>query len=304
MTTEPAISDELNIKVQPSVALTIWWSMLVIAMPLAVVDVAVAPLMECISPQKPASVVVYTCFGLIPAQAALLTIGLVFGDGPLWRRLLIYWICALLLIVAWFVGFQYSLGYPFSYRHWPEAIRGVCALPLISLAVQAPLWTIRCFFGWRLVQPVGGLSIYEPPPPEANLTIRDLMLATVVIALSLAISRLAPMPEHLKNQPQQFWFAAAGFAAAAAGVSALGVLPLLAMFFSKLPLGLAWVLGIGYALGYGVLLLLFVASGYLGLPNLETPKVIGLAAVLIAFSSGTAAGLTLLRLNRVAFVRN
>jgi hypothetical protein len=303
MKTEPLTFDEIELASQPIARrIAIWWSILIVALPLAVVDVAVVPLMDKIQPDDAASVFVYTCFGLIPAQAALLTVGLVFGSGPLWQRLLIHWASALLLTFAWFLGFSGSFqGNAFSDRKWQEAMRGVCVLPIISLTIQAPLWMIRCFFGWRFVQP-SRLPL-EDASPDANLTIRDLMLATVVVALSLTISRLAPIPDHLKVQPQTFWLAVAGFAGAAAGVSALGVLPLLAIFFSKLPLGLAWVLGIGYALGYGVLLLLFVASGILGLPILETPQIIGLAAVLIAFSSGTAAGLTLLRINRVAFVR-
>jgi hypothetical protein len=69
------------------------------------------------------------------------------------------------------------------------------SVPLMSIAAQLPLWIARQMFGWRVV-------CVEARPGEENdvtrhapLSIRDLMTATVVVAVALALARLAPSPD-------------------------------------------------------------------------------------------------------------
>ena len=83
-------------------------------------------------------------------------------------------------------------------------------VPLVSLAAQFPLWLARQFWGWRLARDVntplrlgeGGrrpgegakdsIVSNDETGADRKLAIRDLMLATLVVAVSLALARLAP----------------------------------------------------------------------------------------------------------------
>jgi hypothetical protein len=353
---------------------SLWWPLLMFVLPLACADFAIVPLMRFIQPRQVSSVLVYSCFGLIPAQGALLSIGLVFGNDRYWRRLLIHWGCVLLLTFCWSIGFLLTnrQGHEVSMRLLEEAARGICALPLISLAIQLPLWLAHKIFGWRLeghsqirihyslrgllagLALVGitlGLARYSRPNPRApeqfwfywftvtvfalglgaavchvlstvlrslrksseaaavphdslpvtQVSIRDLLLTTAMIAVTLGIARAAPMSDAMQANPQHFWLQVGMFAAASAGVSLLGVLPLVAMFRARIPLPFAWILAIGYALGYWVFFVLLSASGLLGWPRIEVQRTIGVAVSLVAFAGGIAGGLSLLRLHGVEF---
>jgi hypothetical protein len=335
---------------------------------LAAVDFAVAPLMHKITPNEPASVLVYVCFGLIPAQGALLSLGLVFGSDTFSRRLLVHWISVLFLACAWLAGFWLAQSRNLSWGDWEEAIRGVCVLPLIALATQAILWPARLINGRRLVGDcpvrfrlsIGGLlagiavvgtvlavsrlaepkdlrdrefqftvfilaaglgiaanniftfvipSRRDPPTDPADftratptqVTIRDLLIATAVIAVSLGIARAAPLAPHMRGNPQSLWMTVALFAAGSAGASLVAVLPLLLIFFSRMSLPFAWLTTIAYASVYWLFFILLTASGILGMPLLEKAKMIGLAASIGGLASGIAAGLTMLRLYGVEF---
>ena len=342
-----------------------WWPILLIVLPLAAVDFAVAPLMRKIAPNEPASVLVYACMGLIPAQAGLLSLGLVFGSGTFIRRLLVHWFSVLFLVVVWVNGFWLGHDRVLSRGNWEDAIRGICVLPLIALATQAPLWLARLALGWRLVGDcpirirlsIAGLlaalavvgavfavsrlasiedrrdmefqftvfvlaaglgiaannlfvfgsrgqrdldaeNLCSANVPATQVTIRDLLIATAVIALSLGIARAAPLGPYLQENPQTLWTAVALFAAGSAGASLLAVLPLL-LIFAKMPLPFAWLTTIAYASLYWLGFILLAASGILGLPLLETQKMIGLATTIGGLACGIAAGLTALRLNGV-----
>jgi hypothetical protein len=124
------------------------------------------------------------------------------------------WLAGLVLDVVWELGLILVLSGGLVAHSTAASV--ALGVPLVSLAAQFPLWLARQFFGWRLVRedsatnPLGmgeGGSRGEPGDggvadnsasqenqngPDRKLAIRDLMLATVVVAVSLALVRLAP----------------------------------------------------------------------------------------------------------------
>jgi hypothetical protein len=124
--------------------------------------------------------------GCVLAQGCLLAAWLAWGDQPYWQRLLWHWIVAAILYLAWMAGL--ALGQPSQFRQLGMLVG--LSVPLISIAAQLPLWIARQAFGWRLI---GGEENHDTR--RAQLSIRDLMMATVVVALALAPARLAPSPD-------------------------------------------------------------------------------------------------------------
>ncbi|HZL89666.1 MAG TPA: hypothetical protein VFB96_14980 [Pirellulaceae bacterium] len=125
--------------------------------------------------------------GCVLAQGNLLAAWLAWGDEPFLRRLLTHWKIAAGLYLVWLVGFGLVA---LTNNRLPPQIAAVVALgvPLVSLAAQFPLWLARQIFGWRLVREQAEAA----PPSEPPLAIRDLMLATLIVAVALALARLAP----------------------------------------------------------------------------------------------------------------
>jgi hypothetical protein len=124
--------------------------------------------------------------GCTMAQGCLLAAWLAWGDQPFWQRLLRHWIVAAILYLIWMAGL--ALGQPSQFGQLSLMVG--LSVPLISIAAQLPLWMARLMFGWRLVRGEGHDGTRHP-----RLSIRGLMTATVVVALALALARLAPSPD-------------------------------------------------------------------------------------------------------------
>src|SRR5262249_5434934 len=91
-----------------------------------------------------------------------------------------------------------ALGQPDQFRKLSLLVG--LSVPLMSIAAQLPLWIARQLFGWRLIQHEmtrGELRncAENDGTGHAPLSIRDLMTATVVVAVALALARLAPSPD-------------------------------------------------------------------------------------------------------------
>ena len=123
--------------------------------------------------------------GCVLAQGNLLAAWLAWSEGPFLRRLRTHWKIAAGLYLVWLVGLAVAIRNSEAPTFAATVALGV---PLVSLAAQLPLWVARQWLGWRLER--------EHPDPahpsEPPLAIRDLMLATLVVAVSLALARLAP----------------------------------------------------------------------------------------------------------------
>ena len=160
------------------------------------------------------SFLVFWCVGVILAEGFVLAAWLVWGDGPFFQRLFIHWIAAAVLGVASFLGAVAVEGFrDGDIRDMLEVIP--FSLPLFSLAIQLPLWIARYYCGWRLVD-----SCADPVAAKPMGT-RDLMLGTVIVAVSLALARLA---EGMDDNSEG-WLVWAILAPSVAGISLVSVLP-------------------------------------------------------------------------------
>jgi len=157
--------------------------------------------------------------GCVLAQGNLLAAWLAWGDGPFLRRLLMHWKVATGLYVIWLVGFRLAT----RGTNVPPQLAATVALgvPLVSLAAQFPLWVARQWFGWRLVRE----PAEEALPGEPPLAIRDLMVATLVVAVALALARLAPSPDAGEMWP--VWGVAVTVASVVSTIALLPAGPLL-----------------------------------------------------------------------------
>jgi hypothetical protein len=123
---------------------------------------------------------------------------------------------AAILYLAWAAGL--ALGQP---SHFVQVSPMVgLTVPLISIAAQLPLWIVRQTFGWRLVRGDG-----KKDTGPAPLSIRDLMLATVLVALALALARLVRSPD---GKPMEaIWIAMFLVATTSSAITLLPASPLL-----------------------------------------------------------------------------
>lgn len=124
--------------------------------------------------------------GCVLAQGCLLAAWMAWSDQPFWHRFTRHWTVAAILYLAWIAGLAVRRPSEFT----PVSSFVGLSVPLVSIAAQTPLWIARQIFGWRLIR--GDPSKGTGPAP---LAIRDLMLATVMVALALALARLAPSPD-------------------------------------------------------------------------------------------------------------
>jgi hypothetical protein len=229
--------------------------------------------------------------GCVLAQGCLLAAWVAWGDGPFLRRLEAHWNVAACLYAIWLVGF--GLAVALSGRI-PLQIAATVALgvPLVSLAAQFPLWVTRQLFGWRLVREEADLAEpsqhplpktpRSPLPKTQRLTIRDLMLATLVVAVTLALARLAPSPDAGEMWP--VW----GIAATVASVvSTVSLLPAGVLLLRKRPLSrsLAW--SSLYALSLIGLIWVAVVLQFWFAPGMLAPRAIyvGLSSLMFTFAA-------------------
>ncbi|HEX5104671.1 MAG TPA: hypothetical protein VFV87_12710 [Pirellulaceae bacterium] len=160
--------------------------------------------------------------GIVGGQIGSLTGALVWSNAPFLLRLMGLWLLALLLFGCWFAGLAIAM----QENEWMSVImydvaRGIAAsLPLISLAIQLPQWVVRLYFGWR-IEPRAADAAARP---RQALAIRDILIGTAIVALTLTAVRLA-----VRDRDQlgpEFWVAWAVAFGVLLVVSAVVNLPL------------------------------------------------------------------------------
>jgi hypothetical protein len=192
-----------------------WLGLIGLALLFGLVNGSVFVLMEYIQKRDLAAPIVYCCFGVIAAQPCVLSAWLAWGGGSFWKRMVLHWTAAYGLAMVWLIGAILSEG--LGDRDVREPLEIVpFSLPLLGLAVQLPLWIARQGFGWRLID-----ACADDAPPKP-LAIRDLMVGTVIVAVSLAAAKLAKGMDRGSDG----WVVWAILASSVAGVSLIAVLPI------------------------------------------------------------------------------
>ena len=227
-------------------------------------------------PYEPIAAIAFGSVGCVLAQGNLLAAWLAWGDGPFLRRLLAHWKIAAGLYLIWLVGLWIALHSEGEALQIAAAV--ALGVPLVSLAAQFPLWVARQWFGWRLVRE----QTEAEQPGEPPLTIRDLMFATVIVAVALALARLAPFPDDGPVWP--VW----GVAAVVASViSSIALLPAGALLLGPRVLSRALQWSALYAGAWIALPWIIVAIVRLyGIVKLPPRAVfVGLSSLMLTFAS-------------------
>jgi hypothetical protein len=153
-----------------------------------------------------------------------MTLWLVFGPGLLLRRLVVHWSIVFGLFVPCAIGLAIFTGEspPDIVQVWSVVL---LALPVVSLAAQLPLWPLRTHLGWRVevVKEQKSAKALQP------LSIRDLLLATVVVAVSLTGVRVlqSVVGASRAQSESSFWIAWITAVVVIAGVSTVSLPPAL-----------------------------------------------------------------------------
>ena len=228
----------------------------------------------------PSAIHVASAFGIVGcvlAQGSLLAAWLAWSKGPFLRRLATHWKIAAGLYLIWLVGFGLARG---GNREAPHIAATVAlGVPLVSLAAQFPLWVAREWFGWRLVREQADAA----HPGEPPLAIRDLMVATLVVGVALALARLTPAFDA-GEEVWPVWAVACTFASV---ISSIALLPAGALLLRMHPFsrGLAW--SCLYAGSWIGLIWIVVAAKWWFAPAMLAPWQVyfGLSSLMMMFSA-------------------
>jgi hypothetical protein len=210
--------------------------------------------------------------GIWAGQLGVATLWLVWSPGPFVRRLVVHWTVGLGLYACWALGYAAAFGSDGPPGHVPEAWWFVLSgLPAVSLAAQLPLWPLRTHFGWRIERPDSA----SQSGPAQSLSIRDMILATLLTSVSLAALRLTPWAVN-RPPDAEYW---AGWAIALlsiAGASAVTLVPAvrLALRVRDWALAIEVLLGVAGAAWLGTLV---VATAVVGTPPAEAVIAMGIA---------------------------
>jgi hypothetical protein len=221
--------------------------------------------------------------GCTLAQGCLLAAWLAWGSQPFWQRALRHWIVAAILYLVWVAGLwlaRQALGQPDQFRQVSMMVG--LSVPLMSIAAQLPLWMARQMFGWRLIHHEMRPGEENKGPRRAPLSIRDLMTATVVVAVALALARLAPSPD---GKPiGMLWVI---MFTAATTVSTMTLLPVGPLLMRTPRLGRGVLLACLYAAFWiGLLWLIVLVAWGRGLfPPPPLAVLIGLSFLILSFAA-------------------
>lgn len=231
----------------------IWPCFLVCVLLFGVANFVIGPLMSRLGPNDSA-VLVYVCFGAIGAEGGLHAIWCVLAPVGLIKRFAVGIGTALVLFGAWALGYGVYVSLePYLYDdYWEIVVTGLLCLPLVAIAIQLPLWLARAWLGWRV------LHRADPSRQSggAAFGIRDILVATAVLALALSAAKLA-VPDRVFSETE-FLFPLAIVALVAAGISLFTTLPVVVATLRARQIWLA--LPVTLALDV-MILVVFMATG-------------------------------------------
>jgi hypothetical protein len=249
---------------------------------------------------------------LVLVQLSLASLVLTCGPGRFFHRLVAYWLvvgwisgCVLASAVLgrwlsqWLERFSSPSGAfvhdSYSNMMDYDGMRAAAALPVLMLGFQTPLWLGRIVFGWRLQRASGDSPGSTESAPQKSLSIRDLMIGTAIIALSLGLLQFADRLTVSTEQGSErgYLFGVLGFSIFLVVAEVIGAIPLAVLILRRQSLLFAWIATAAYALACPlILILLELTSGAAG--NLGLLLFVNCAGVLPPLAL-YAVGLSLLR---------
>jgi hypothetical protein len=258
---------------------TIAW--LCLAIPCLLSDFLMVPALLLMDGKPPPPYMPPIALGIVGctlAQGNLLAAWLVLSSKSFARRLTLHWGIAAGLYSVWRAGANLASFKPLDFLQFEDVRLTVLLLvPLISLAAQFPFWIVRCFFGWRLVRTGDAVEFADAP-----LRIRDLMLATILVALTLALVRIAP-----PSYEDEFWGAMAVWSTVTMVISTIAMLPAAAVLMRVTSFNYGLAVAGTYAGSFVALIWLVVGiSRWQGL-NSGPPYfvVIGASCLILSFAA-------------------
>jgi hypothetical protein len=182
------------------------------------------------------NLLVAVAFGTFASQLAALCALVVFGEWNFWGRVAAIWAIGYSLGLAFLFGIGVSEGPP----DLDEVVLGLfCALPLVMLAAQLPLWAARFYFGWQVRR--------RQSPAEARpLSIGDIFCGTAVAAVTVGLVRF--VPAGASGPDLNFWIGWAVAVPSIAGISLIAVLPAMYLVLRQARPAAACLLLGGYAM--------------------------------------------------------
>lgn len=189
--------------------------------------------------------------GVVVSQGIALAMAGVFGPGPFAMRLASACVLAAIAFMYWLLGY---FVYAWIARNWTAAqvIRDArfvaCSLPLAGLAMQMPLWALKFYAGWRWVR-------IDRPDAVSPPTIRDYLLGTAIVAVSLALA-----PAASQQRPSNFWFVWAIFGGVVALISLVSVAPAMLLTMRSRGWTEGALLAIPYTLAAALVVILGMAT--------------------------------------------
>jgi hypothetical protein len=145
----------------------------------------------------------------------------------------------------------------------------------VSIAAQTPLWIARQAFGWRLIR-----REQKNDTASAPLSIRDLMVATVLVAVALALARFAPSPDG--KDPGFVWIV---MFVVTSAISTITLLPAAAMLLRtrRFRRGLIFA-GLYAAFWVGIVWLVVLTARYKGFSVPPLAFVVGVSSLIFSFA--------------------
>jgi hypothetical protein len=222
-------------------------------------------------PRIPGFTLLLAIVGCVLAQGNLLAAWLAWSDQPFWQRLTRHWIVAAILYLVWVAGLALGQLNQFALV---SSFVGL-SVPLVSIAAQTPLWIARQTFGWRLIR--GEEKNDTGPGP---LSIRDLMTATVLVAVALALARWAPSPDG--KELGFVWIVMFGVTSA---ISSITVLPAAAMLLRarRFRRGLVFA-GLYASFWVGLVWLVVLTARHEGFSVPPLAVVVGVSSLIVSFA--------------------
>ena len=255
-----------------------WLALIAVTIVFMTANFAVVPLTEVFRPRDFGSVLIFYCLGISAAEGFVLAAWLAWGAGSFFKRLALHWLAVMALGAAWLLGAILTEGMrDGDIRDALEVVP--FSLPLFSLAIQAPLWIARHYFGWRIVD---ACSDEAPPRP---LAIRDIMAGTVIVALSFALARLA----EGMDRSSEGWLIWAVLAPSVAGICLVSVLPVAFWMLRARSLAIGLVcIPVQAVVAIVVTIMVFLTFE----PSVRLQELMYLAALVVSFATAlTAAAL-------------